>query len=73
MSGLGGAVAPTSRDLLKSLTFASDYEFLPKGVQTFKNIFDRRMNEENLVRPFSLHFPQSQACYHLSMLLHLPF
>lgn len=38
-------------DLVKSLFIASDYEFLPEGVQAFKKNFDKRMNEENIVSP----------------------
>jgi len=54
MSGLGGAIAVASRELVKSLVIASDYEFLPEGVQTFKKNFDRRMAEENIVScPFN--------------------
>jgi hypothetical protein len=49
MSGLGGAIAVASRDFVKSFVIASDYEFLPEGVQAYKKNFDRRMAEENIV------------------------
>jgi hypothetical protein len=45
----GGATAVASRTMLWSLVIASDYEFLPEGVQVFKGHFDQRMSEENIV------------------------
>ena len=42
-------MAVASRDIVKSLVLASDFEFLPEGVQAFKKNFDRRMTEENIV------------------------
>ncbi len=49
MSEFVGTTAMVSGTLLKSLVIASDYEFLPEGVQVFKTLFDQRINEEEIV------------------------
>jgi hypothetical protein len=65
MSGLGGSTTMASRGLLKSLVIASDYEFLPEGVQIFKKTFDQAMKEENTVSPPPSDCSPLQACDNL--------